>query len=89
MVLHAGQLTILCMPPHLSLPGCSPKGSWNNEQAQDNCNPCAPGKYSNTLGSRECKTCAAGTFSAGQASSCTDCRPGYAAPAGAAACSPW
>ena len=34
---------------------CSPKGSWNNEQAQDNCNPCAPGKYSNTLGSKECK----------------------------------
>jgi len=75
----------------LSLPpgNCSPKGTWNNEAAQDNCNSCPPGKYSNTLGAKECKTCAGGTFSAGQASACTDCRPGYAAPAGSAACSPW
>ena len=73
--------------PPLSL-SCSPKGTWNNEEAQDNCNPCAPGKYSNNLGSTECKTCAAGTYSAGQSSGCGDCRPGYFAPAGAAACSP-
>jgi len=68
---------------------CSPKGTWNNEEANDNCNPCAPGKYSNVLGAKECKTCAAGTYSAGQASICLPCKPGYAAPAGAAACSPW
>ncbi|KAL4452637.1 hypothetical protein ABPG75_008299 [Micractinium tetrahymenae] len=65
-----------------------PKGSWNNEEASDNCNPCRPGKYGNTLGSKECKIYAAGTYSAGQATSCIDCRPGYAAPAGAATCSP-
>jgi len=68
---------------------CSPKGTWNNEQAQDNCNPCAPGKYANTVGSRECKTCPAGTYSAGQASQCLPCKAGYFAPSGAAACSPW
>ena len=38
---------------------CSPRGSWNNEEGADNCNPCGPGKYANTLGSKECKVRAA------------------------------
>jgi hypothetical protein len=78
--------------PHACLPcppACSPKGTWNNEFGQDNCNPCAPGKYSNMIGSKECKTCPAGTYSAAQSTGCVDCRPGYFAPAGAAACAPW
>lgn len=137
-------------PPRPKLPRvCSPKGTFNNEEAQDNCNPCPPGQYSNTLGARECKVgtasvarlyvaclalpavlavallycamqsrgvkppephrtfllpaclpacahpsaalqvCPAGTYSAGQSSFCIPCRPGYFAPAGAGACSPW
>jgi len=34
---------------------CSPKGTWNSEAGQDNCNACPPGKFSSTLGSKECK----------------------------------
>ena len=42
--------------PHvIALPAYSPPGSWNNERASDNCNPCAPGKYSDTIGATECK----------------------------------
>lgn len=49
-----------------SLPAYSPPGSWNNERASDNCNPCAPGKYSDTTGSTECKVGFGKQLSAGK-----------------------
>ena len=50
------------------------------------CLPCPPGTYNNRTKAEYCTQCPRNTFSAGNAVTCTDCKPKEWAPPGSAAC---